>query len=224
MTPPVIATLLAALTAALSLIWTVIYQLLILKGRRQPDRTVEAGRNLELMRSLGTGGMDPHLDQREAQRIHEAEIHKLEQTVRISAARFAVQALPVEPARGPWLLMGFVSAILFGTGVAILITSRARPDPADHLYDVISGLILYVVGITGCLLVFTRLSTRHLDRMVLDQAGIEARRRQVSVRDSLTSWRTHRAARRLRLARMATRKTSPEAKQRIGTFHRDEDA
>lgn len=187
-----------ALVIAASTTWTIAFQLAELRRRRVADRTEQAGRILELMKSLDTCGMDRRLTPQAARKKHEEEIHRLQLEIRRGAAEFSLRSSRVESGRSEIMIWGVPFAAAFLGGLLILAFPDTDPHSIERLDSDITAAVLLALGFFGVLVVFSRWSSWSVRRMTRDRAGLEEPAHAITFSEAFSFWRTKRIARRIR--------------------------
>jgi len=162
-----------AAIATLSFVWNVVTYARANRGRKRAEQAEQAGRLLELMNRVGLGGATVGLDTTRAQELHDIQVQRLQQVVRVGVVDFTARAL--RPGT-PWTLLVlfvFYAGLFVVAGMNILSDSTGM-DSLSRSISASAALVLFTlaaVTIWGCAVAAWRRWVRWSQQLA---AGIEA--------------------------------------------------
>ena len=86
------AQVISAVVSVFSLAWLVIVQVRTTSGRKHAERAETAARLLATLQNLGIDGSSPRLADSHARELHDAQVHGLQEIIRVSTAEFERRA------------------------------------------------------------------------------------------------------------------------------------
>lgn len=131
--------------AAVGLGITTIRQVRQASSRRRANEAEQAGRLLELLKSIDLGGVTPGLKMEQVRAKHDEQLDRLHQVIRLGAADFSNRALRAGLSWITILLLAFY-AIFFTWAAIPILTSTPWPATSQTVADIIAAALFLAAG------------------------------------------------------------------------------
>jgi hypothetical protein len=162
--------LVTAVVSVISLGWLIVTQVRSSSARKNADRAETAARLLTALEKIGVGGIDSHFDALSALEIHQDQVRRLQEVVRMNTAEFDRRAQRLGWSLSSHLLIGIYGVLLLTVVPGSL--GRIENLPTDQQWAgvlLVGGLFLASIAMMGgSVAAFYR---RHVARAVKRNAG-----------------------------------------------------
>lgn len=115
-------------------------------SRRRANEAEQAGRLLDLLKSIDLGGVTPGPDIEQVRAKHDEQLDRLHQVIRLGAADFSNRALRAGLSWITILLLAFY-AIFFTWAAIPLLASAPWPATSQTVADIIAAALFLAAGI-----------------------------------------------------------------------------
>lgn len=167
----VVAQVISAVVSVFSLGWIIIVQVRTTSGRKHAERAETAARLLAVLQDIGIGGSSSRLADSYARELHDAQIHRLHEVIRVNTAEFERRAkrsgfsLMFHSLVGAYGIVAMMASVGIGGGL-----EKIRPDQRwlGELF-VVAFFILGVIMVLDFVLAVRR---RLISRSVHRRAGL----------------------------------------------------
>lgn len=137
----------AGIVAAIGVVWTGISHARESRARAQGEGAEQAGRLLELMKTIDLGGSDPTLDVSRTRTLHDAQLRDLQRVIRLGAADFTARSLKPGISVPTIIGVAMYTVIIFAGGVFLL--ANGGTSDSGSLANIVVGLLYLVLAVIG---------------------------------------------------------------------------
>lgn len=170
--------------AATGLGVTTIRQLRQSSSRRRANEAEQAGRLLELLKSIDLGGVTPRLKMEQVRATHDEQLDRLHQVIRLGAADFSYRALRTGLSWITIVLLAFY-AVFFGLTAIPILASTPWPVTSQSVPDVVAATLFFAFAIGSGVAAIVSTYRRWRLSVIRKAAGIVAPRAFEDFRSTL---------------------------------------